>query len=130
KEVVAGLGPEDLATDPGTVTAYSNEGYALLARVIEVVTGVEFNRYLDEHVFAPLEMTATSSTNRCDDRPTDLARGHLVIGPVVPEMPGVCAGSGGVISTAKDMTRWLRFQLGDGTSPASGRRIVSADLLT
>ncbi len=42
---------------PGSDYAYSNTGYSLLADVVEAVSGQSFPAYLQEKVFAPLEMT-------------------------------------------------------------------------
>ncbi len=40
--------------DPGERYAYSNFGYCLLGRVIEAVSGQTYERYVQEHVLAPL----------------------------------------------------------------------------
>jgi N-acyl-D-amino-acid deacylase len=44
--------------DPGQRYAYSNFGYCLLGRVIEIVSGQGYESYVKEHVFAPLEITS------------------------------------------------------------------------
>ena len=44
---------------PGSEYAYSNTGYNLLARVIEVQSGMTFREYTHSRIFAPLGMTAT-----------------------------------------------------------------------
>ncbi|HUP20011.1 MAG TPA: serine hydrolase domain-containing protein, partial [Gemmatimonadota bacterium] len=48
EQIVDGLSREPLAFEPGTDSDYSNGGYALLAAVIEAVSGRSFGRYLDE----------------------------------------------------------------------------------
>ncbi|MFB6392354.1 serine hydrolase domain-containing protein [Polymorphospora lycopeni] len=126
-EVVESVAGHSLAAEPGTRTEYSNTGYGILARIVEVSSGTEFNAYLGQRVFAPLGMTSTTSTNLCDARPDGLTNGFsavLALRLAVPEMPGTCAGSGGIVSTATDMGRWLAFQLGDGTSAATGERLL------
>lgn len=128
-ETVARLADEELAADPGATTMYSNAGYTVLARVVEHTSGVSFGEYLERQVFAPLGMDATSVTERCDASAPGLARGFTVLGPIqvaVPELPQACAGNGGIVSTARDMTSWLRFQVGDGASP-SGERLLDAE---
>jgi CubicO group peptidase (beta-lactamase class C family) len=45
---------------PGTVISYSNYGTTLAAVVVEDVTGVPFEQYLNEHILSPLSMTKTS----------------------------------------------------------------------
>ncbi len=48
--------PVTATPPPGTQYAYSTVNYVLLARIIEKVTGKSVNRYLQEKLFAPLEM--------------------------------------------------------------------------
>lgn len=128
-ETVARLAAEELAADPGTTTMYSNAGYTVLARLVEHTSGVGFGEYLEQEVFAPLGMDSSTATELCDAPSPGLARGFSGLGPLlvaVPELPQGCAGNGGIVSTARDMTSWLRFQVGDGTSP-SGGRLLDAD---
>lgn len=42
---------------PGRRYQYSNTGYALLAAIVEKVSGESFEDYLDNHIFKPLDMT-------------------------------------------------------------------------
>ena len=44
---------------PGSEYAYSNTAYNLLARVIEVQSGMSFRDYTESRIFAPLGMTRT-----------------------------------------------------------------------
>lgn len=126
---VARLADEELAADPGTTTIYSNAGYTMLARLVEHTSGVDFGEYLEQQVFAPLGMDSSTATELCDAPSPGLARGFSGLGPLlvaVPELPQGCAGNGGIVSTAGDMASWLRFQVGDGTSP-SGERLLDVD---
>jgi CubicO group peptidase (beta-lactamase class C family) len=45
---------------PGEKFVYSNSGYALLAYVVEAVSGLPFNKYCAMNIFAPLGMNNTS----------------------------------------------------------------------
>jgi D-alanyl-D-alanine carboxypeptidase len=45
----------------GEAFLYSDMGYVLLGQVIEKVTGAPYHRYLDDHIFKPLGMTATQA---------------------------------------------------------------------
>lgn len=38
---------------------YSNTGYAVLAAIVEIVSGLKFEKYLDEYIFRPLQMKNT-----------------------------------------------------------------------
>ncbi|WP_226350822.1 MULTISPECIES: serine hydrolase [unclassified Pseudonocardia] len=130
-EVVSDLRGVGLVAEPGTRFEYYNTNYVLAARVVERVTGQDVDTHLAEQVLAPLGMTSTTSTVRCDQQPPDLAPGHIgafAVRVAVPELPGLCAGNGGVVSTVADMATWARFQTGDGTT-ASGRRLLTPESL-
>ncbi|MET9338888.1 serine hydrolase domain-containing protein [Nonomuraea sp. NPDC003804] len=85
-----------------------NTNYSIAARIVEVVSGKSFGAFLHAEVFTPLGMTGTGSTLGCSDRAEGLPSGYqVVLGAAVaaPEMPGMCVGNGGVISTLDDMVR-------------------------
>jgi CubicO group peptidase (beta-lactamase class C family) len=44
---------QPLDHDPGTVYAYSNFGYCLLGRIIETVTGMSYEQFIQANVLAP-----------------------------------------------------------------------------
>lgn len=48
-----------LEFDPGTRWQYSNAGIATLARIVEVVSGMPFEKYLEARIFHPLGMKDT-----------------------------------------------------------------------
>lgn len=128
-EAIARLEGAGLGRDPGSGEEYHNTNYTLAARMVEVASGEEFDQFLAHRVFDPLGMEDTTSTFRCEARVDGLERGHVpVAGFAVPapEMPGACGGSGGMVSTAADMARWLAFQLGDGRAPG-GERLLSPE---
>ncbi|MEV4807471.1 serine hydrolase domain-containing protein [Nonomuraea sp. NPDC049421] len=109
---VARLRTAKLAADPGTTFSYHNTNYQVAARLVEVVGGRPFADHLAAHVFEPLGMRHTTTIDTDRDLP-GTARGHLyVLGRAValPEPAGFGNGSGGVISTAGDMARWLIAQ--------------------
>ena len=45
--------------EPNTKWEYSNTGYALLASIIEKVSGISYGDYLNKAIFKPLKMTNT-----------------------------------------------------------------------
>jgi CubicO group peptidase (beta-lactamase class C family) len=126
---VASLRAARLVSRPGTAFHYFNPNYAVLARLIEVATGRPFQAYLDAHVFAPLAMTRTTSVVTAGQAPSAaprLARGHvLAFGVPIArrELDGYLGGSGGVISTARDMATWLIAHNQGGTF--QGRSLLS-----
>jgi len=115
EEAVARLANRQLAWDPGSQFEYHNTNYAIAARLVEVVSGQPFDEFLETELFAPLGMTDTLATEGCSDEVPGVADGYEVVlgfAVDVPEMPGLCAGNGGVISTLDDLVRWMRFNTG------------------
>jgi CubicO group peptidase (beta-lactamase class C family) len=130
-EQVARLRNARPVAPPGAEFHYFNPNYAVLARVVEVVSGVPFSDYLAARVFEPLRMTHTISvvtSFEAADRADQLAKGHLQAFGVAfpyPEMSGYLGGSGGVISTANDMAHYLIMLNNDGRF--EDRQILSRD---
>jgi len=52
---------------PGTDGAYSNAGYILLGRIIEIVSGEDFYSYVDRNIFEAANMTSTSYSYQPDN---------------------------------------------------------------
>ena len=106
--------------EPGMVFHYFDPNYQVLARLVEVVSAQAFDAYLQQHVFAPLDMQATVSapTSAVVARPSrPLAQGHVMAygaALALPELSGFLGGSGGVVSTAADMAHYLIAQSKQG----------------
>jgi D-alanyl-D-alanine carboxypeptidase len=106
---------------PGERLNYSNTGYVALGRVIGKITGRGYEEDLRDSLLAPLGMEHTG----CDRREAVLpgrASGYLFSPELVSaEYTDTSAdpASGGLYSTAEDMTRWLR-------ALASGRVLAPA----
>lgn len=54
----------DLRRPPGQEFEYTNSGYVLLARVIEVITGSSFHDFQKRRIFDVLEMNSTNDSQR------------------------------------------------------------------
>lgn len=59
-QIVASLNSTRLSFCPGTTKKYSNADAAVAARVIEVASGLSYQTYLQQHIFAPLGLHDTS----------------------------------------------------------------------
>ena len=106
---------------PGTRFAYSNLGYALLGRVVAVVTGAPFTSVATERVLRPLGLDDTVFA-AAD------ARGHVVTGyrphgsaweALTTPGPGAFSPIGGLFSTVRDLARWASWLASafEGTAP-------------
>ena len=67
--------PLDFA--PGSRFCYSNVGYCLLGRVIEVVSGVDYDEFVTQRILTPVGMSRTRlGRTRWEDRAEDEVRYH------------------------------------------------------
>lgn len=129
RQAVARLSTARLATPPGTAFAYHNPNYHVLARMVEVLGGQSFADYLEEHIFRPAGMTTSSDVSTAHQQVPDVAAGHLTAFGHPFRTEGAdyfVDGSGGVVTTAEDMARWLILQSNGGRA-ANGTRIVSRE---
>jgi CubicO group peptidase (beta-lactamase class C family) len=55
-EAVAVYGKEDLEFQPGSKWQYSNTGLATLGRIVEVVSGQPYEKFIESRIFKPLGM--------------------------------------------------------------------------
>ncbi len=106
--------------EPGSSFAYSNLGYAFLGAALAKAAGTAYPQYITAHILQPLAMgdTVFEPTAAQLER---LAPGHVIEehGVSTKEAAAELAGRGwrvpvgGLFSTLDDMTRWLRFQMGE-----------------
>lgn len=125
-ETARTLRGEQLSSSPGTEFEYSNGNYVLLGAVIEAASGRSYQEYLRAELIEPLRMERTYLNLEEAER-AGLAKGHRYwfgwTAPHTSYATGLIP-TGGVISTAPDMGRYLRMMLNGGE--LGGRRIVSA----
>jgi len=101
---------KDLQLDfyPGERFSYSNSGYVVLARIMELVTGECFSNFLYKSIFRALGMYNTGTDNS-DAVLLNRASGYKVWGDYVHadfiEM-SIMMGAGGLYSTVEDMYLW------------------------
>jgi CubicO group peptidase (beta-lactamase class C family) len=127
---VASLGDLPLITEPGGLWSYCNSGYIVLARLIEVVTGMTFEQALTTRLLAPLGLTDTLFFPG-DMVTHSLAVGHLVEGVPEPtvapgwEMSRAAGGAGSTINTTiDDLLAFAAMHLRDGVG-LNGERVLS-----
>jgi CubicO group peptidase (beta-lactamase class C family) len=124
-EFVTGLARMPLAHQPGEVWEYS-WGVDVLARVIEVASGQDFDEFLQTRIFKPLGMVDTGFY---------VPEGKLarLVDPLLGGRPPLwdvtkpaklLSGGGGLVSTAPDYLRFCQMLLNGGE--LDGVRILAA----
>ena len=120
-----------LEFQPGTRWMYSpSDGFDVLARIVEVASGMPLNRFLKQRIFDPLEMGETSHY------PTDAQMPRLVTAYTKTDKGMVknensmsmsskvyFAGGGGLVSTVDDYARFA--QMLENGGELNGKRLLS-----
>ncbi len=110
-EMIALFKDLPLDFDPGDVFSYSNSGYFLLGAIIEKVSGMTYQSYLQANVFGPAELLSTSY---CDEEEfgQGIARGYKRSGGQLSPADSLSMtqpfSAGALCSTTQDLVRWRR----------------------
>ena len=124
--------------EPGEKWKYTQSGINAAARIVEVVSGMTFDAFLQQRLFDPLGMKDTTFY------PTDAQRARLVTAYAKNKDTGVLEpvppregyegtrnrppqGNGGLYSTPRDYARFCQMLLAGGT--LDGHRYLSADAM-
>ncbi|MFT4604410.1 MAG: CubicO group peptidase (beta-lactamase class C family) [Rhodothermales bacterium] len=106
-----------LQNEPGAEFNYNNTSFMLLATVVERVSEQDFNEFMEERVFGPLDMNHTTIKTQPGQIIPGSSQGYAPDsdgGFVYMRHFGEGYGATGVNSTASDMTRWM-MNFRDGT---------------
>jgi CubicO group peptidase (beta-lactamase class C family) len=117
-QLVAMMPYTEILFKPGTRFSYSNPGIIFLGRVIEILSGDDYEVYLDKNIFKPLEMYRSyfdatpyhllphrsHSYYRRDGR-LEAARFDVDT--------GITVSNGGLNAPITDLARYVNFLLGD-----------------
>lgn len=141
-EVVDLFKNEPLRFTPGSKWEYSNAGYFLLGHLIEIISGKSYANYLQENIFTPAGMNATSVIN--ESRIVKQRANSYTSGSKGLENPqylnmSTPFAAGAIESTVEDLFRWnqallsykllnkinldkafTRYRLSDGKETAYG----------
>ena len=97
---------------PGTKWEYSNSGYAVLAMIVEKVSGQPFGQFLRDRIFVPLKMTHTLAYEKGKNEVPHRAYGHTREKGVWHETDqsptSAVLGDGGIYSSLDDLAKWDR----------------------
>lgn len=101
---------DKLSFAPGSEWKYSNSGYALLALVVERVSGERYAMFLQRRIFEPLGMHNTVAFEDGVNLVTSRAYGHRVRGDSVRRTDqsntSAVLGDGGIYSSIDDLALW------------------------
>lgn len=97
---------------PGSQWQYSNSGYAVLAMIVEKVSGKPFGQFLHDRIFAPLKMNNTLAYEKGKKQVPHRAYGHTKDKDGWRETDqsptSAVLGDGGIYSSIDDLAKWDR----------------------
>ncbi len=103
---------------PGELTAYSNYGAALAGYIVEQVSGIPFEQYVEQHLFQPLGMHHSTFRQPVPgDLAADLSQGYTYTNGVYRPDPFEAvqvAPAGSMSATATDMANFMIAHLQNG----------------
>ena len=112
--------------EPGTAQAYSPTGaFDVLTKIIEIVSGTSYLRFLEEYLFEPCGMTDTTFTPTAEQQARMVAMHATSNGEnAVAQMPSGCVfedfpsthylGGAGLVSTLRDYSKFAKLLLNKG----------------
>ncbi len=120
---------------PGSEYAYSNTAYNLLARVIEVQSGMTFREYTQSRIFAPLGMTRTHFSDDYLEVVPGRAESYAPVegGEGFQRMPNqlTALASSSLNTTLDDFILWMRnYETGHVGGEEMLRTMVERGVLT
>lgn len=96
----------------GTNYKYSNTGYAILALIVEQVSGKPFAQFLKENIFKPLGMKTTVAFEANKNVVANRAFGHSFENghwiQTDQSLTSAVLGDGGIYTNVQEYTKWIK----------------------
>ncbi len=107
--------------EPGKLSRYSNIGTDILGYLVQELSGVTYNKYIEDNIFLPLQM----NNSRVSQPLEDMAAGYMYDGEKLIPKPYdyyFSQGAGDINSTPANMANFMIAHLQNGTF--NGNRIL------
>jgi CubicO group peptidase (beta-lactamase class C family) len=118
KEIMHRLRYVPLETSFRSAYAYDNVLYTVAGEVIETVSGLTWEQFIEQRILQPLGMTNSSSRHSDAAASGNIATTHAMVDgrlqAVKPMTSDNTNPAGGINSGAEDMARWMMAQLDSG----------------
>jgi len=104
---------------PGEITSYSNYGSSLAGYIVECVSGVSFEKYIEENIFEPLGMTHSTFRQPLPEHlADDMSVGYQYENGLLKanefELLNGMAPAGALSTTGEDISKFMIAHLQDG----------------
>ncbi len=114
--------------EPNTSHLYSNAGYALLANIVEQISGMRFPEYMARSVFTPVGMTSTMIMSEEIIDPARIATGYKQSSNGYEQfstLDDLSYGSGNMFTSLHDIILWGQNVLGNSVGVPDYLRRIS-----
>jgi CubicO group peptidase (beta-lactamase class C family) len=95
---------------PGSAHRYSNSGYAILALLVERISGKSFAEFLNVRIFKPLKMKYSvafeDGISKVEDRAFGYAKNDSGFAFTDQSLTSAVLGDGGIYSSTIDLLKW------------------------
>jgi CubicO group peptidase (beta-lactamase class C family) len=131
ENLIRSLSGAALVAEPGSDSFnYSNTNYDIMGLIVQTITGMPFHDYVRTAIYQPLGMTHSFSVPElAAAREAGLSTGYTSwFGGVTASeyyFPAAHVPSGGLISSAEDLARYVQMHLNGGEY--AGQRLLSAE---
>ena len=128
--LVGRFAAEPFDFEPGEALIYNNSGYFLLGLIIEKVSGMSYEDYVEKELFAKLGMHRSSYCSNSDVVPRRAHGYNLANGSTLERAPYLDHtwpyAAGSLCSTTVDLITWLRALRGGSVlPPASYQEMIT-----
>lgn len=110
---------------PGTYSSYSSVGYTMLGYILEKVTNMTYEKYLQQEILAPCKMD--SSSLELKEFPLHSTIGYDENYNILPNIYMYARPAGSMFSTIKDMSKFIHMMLNFGR--IDNQQLFSEDLI-
>jgi len=120
QQVVAMFPYTELLFKPGTKYSYSNPGVIFLGRIIQLLSGDDYEVYIAKNIFMPLGMTRSFFDRAPYHLLNHRSHSYVRTDKGLQEQrfdfdTGITVSNGGLNAPLGDMARWLAFLIGSSS---------------
>ncbi len=111
----------ELDFTPGSQYQYVNMNYTILAYLLEVITGKNYEAYIQDNILLPLGMNNTYLyLDQAMQKDSFINGSRTLFGGIIEynaELEGSNKPAGGLITCTADLSKWIKAQMGEANVP-------------
>jgi len=125
----SGKGDAKIIYEPGSRFQYSGGGYTLLQLMIEEVSGMPFEKYMEQEILKPLGMNNSAFEWKEELRPK-MSKAYGVLGQTLPNYIFTEKAAAGLYTTAADLAKFGMAAMNMSDGKLAGNGILRPETVT